>query len=169
MVAIQWPGKLQDLFGAEKPYFIYGDSKKPVDLWKASFIAKDYSPTNAPNEKGYDLDLKVSEHIGNGFDAITDKETDPTVEVIASKYHQGKVRILFKRALTNDNTETDVQIPSETFIPVSFMQWSGDNKEKNEHQAISTWLYTILEPPVPDTIYYLPPIAAAIFICSKDG
>jgi mono/diheme cytochrome c family protein len=165
MVAIQWPGKLQDLFGAEKPYFIYGDSKKPVDLWKASFIAKDYSPTNAPNEKGYDLDLKVSEHIGNGFDAITDKETDPTVEVIASKYHQGKVRILFKRALTNDNTETDVQIPSETFIPVSFMQWSGDNKEKNEHQAISTWLYTILEPPVPDTIYYLPPIAAAIFIC----
>ena len=164
-VGIQWPGKLQDLFGAEKPYFIYGDSKKPVDLWKAVFMAKDYSTTNAPNPAGYDLDLKVHEYVGNGFDAIQEKETEPTVEVVASKYHQGKVRVLFKRALTNDNKETDVQIPSETFIPVSFMQWSGDDNEKDEHQALSTWLYTILEPPVPDSIYYMPPITAAIFIC----
>ena len=164
-VGIQWPGKLQDLFGAEKPYFIYGDSKKPVDLWKAVFMAKDYSTTNAPNPAGYDLDLKVHEYVGNGFDAIQEKETEPTVEVVASKFHQGKVRVLFKRALTNDNKETDVQIPSETFIPVSFMQWSGDDNEKDEHQALSTWLYTILEPPVPDSIYYMPPITAAIFIC----
>ena len=164
-VGIQWPGKLQDLFGAEKPYFIYGDSKKPVDLWKAVFMAKDYNSTNAPKPEGYDLDLKVHEYIGNGFDAIQEKETEPTVEVVASKFHQGKVRVLFKRALTNDNKETDVQIPSETFIPVSFMQWSGDDNEKDEHQALSTWLYTILEPPVPDSIYYMPPITAAIFIC----
>ncbi len=34
-VAIQWPGKLQELYGAEKPYFIFGDNKKPVDVWKA--------------------------------------------------------------------------------------------------------------------------------------
>jgi mono/diheme cytochrome c family protein len=164
-VGIQWPGKLQDLFGAEKPYFIYGDSKKPVDLWKAVFMAKDYNPANAPKPEGYDLDMKVHEYIGNGFDAIKEKETDPTVEVVASKFHQGRVRVLFKRALTNDNKETDVQIPSETFIPVSFMQWSGYDNEKDEHQALSTWLYTILEPPVPDSIYYMPPITAAIFIC----
>ncbi len=164
-VGIQWPGKLQDLFGAEKPYFIYGDSKKPVDLWKAEFMAKDYNPANAPKPEGYDLDLKVHEYIGNGFDAIKEKETEPTVQVVASKFHQGKVRVLFKRSLTNDNKETDVQIPSETFIPVSFMQWSGYDNEKDEHQALSTWLYTILEPPVPDSIYYMPPIAAAIFIC----
>ena len=163
-VGIQWPGKLQDLFGAEKPYFIYGDSKKPVDLWKAEFLAKDYSPTNAPKPEGYDLDLKVREYVGNGFDAIVEKETEPTVEVVASKYHQGQVRVLFKRALTNDNKETDVQIPDTKFIPISFMQWSGYDNEKDEHQAISTWLYTILEPPVPDSIYYMPPIAAAVFV-----
>jgi mono/diheme cytochrome c family protein len=164
-VGIQWPGKLQDLFGAEKPYFIYGDSKKPVDLWKAVFMAKDYNPANAPKPEGYDLDLKVHEYVGNGFDAIKEKETEPTVQVVASKFHQGRVRVMFKRSLTNDNKETDVQIPSETFIPVSFMQWSGYDNEKDEHQALSTWLYTILEPPVPDSIYYMPPIAAAIFIC----
>jgi len=164
-VGIQWPGKLQDLFGAEKPYFIYGDSKKPVDLWKAVFMAKDYNPANAPKAEGYDLDLKVHEYIGNGFDAVKEKETEPTVQVVASKFHQGRVRVMFKRSLTNDNKETDVQIPAETFIPVSFMQWSGYDNEKDEHQALSTWLYTILEPPVPDSIYYMPPITAAIFIC----
>ncbi len=163
-VAIQWPGKLQDLYGAEKPYFIFGDSKKPVDIWKANFLAQDYSPTNPPNEKGYKLDVSVEEIVGHGYDALTAKETAPTVEVVDSIFKQGRVKILFRRSLETENKETDIQIPSESFIPVSFMQWSGRNKEKNETMAISTWVYTILEPPIPDSIYYMPPIMALIFI-----
>jgi len=163
-VAIQWPGKLQDLFGAEKPYFIFGDSKKPVDVWKAEFMAKDYLPTSPPNEKGYQLDLTVHEFIGHGFDKVEEKETPVTVEVVDKIFQQGRVKILFRRSLETENKETDVQIPHETFIPVSFMEWSGANKEKDEHMAISTWLYTILEPPVPDSIYYMPPIMAVVFL-----
>ncbi len=163
-IAIQWPGKLQDLYGAEKPYFIFGDSKKPVDLWKASFLAKDYQQTSPPNEAGYKLDVKVNEFIGNGFDAIKEKETPANVEVVDSIFKQGRVKILFRRSLETENKETDVQIFQETFIPVSFFQWSGADKEKDEHNALSTWVYTILEPPVPDSIYYMPPIMAVIFI-----
>ncbi len=163
-IAIQWPGKLQDLFGAEKPYFIFGDSKKPIDLWKASFLAKDYNPTNPPSETGYKLDVKVNEFIGNGFDAIKEKETPATVEIVDSIFKQGRVRLLFRRSLETENKETDVQVFQETFIPVSFFQWSGADKEKDEHNALSTWVYTILEPPVPDSIYYMPPIMAVIFI-----
>ena len=58
----------------------------------------------------------------------------------------------------------DVQIPAEEFIPVAFMQWSGDNKEIDEHMAVSTWYYTILEPPLPDSLYYMPPIMAIVFV-----
>ncbi len=163
-VAIQWPAKLQDLFGAEKPYFIFGDSKKPVDLWKASFIAKDYSATNAPNEKGYQLDVSVKEFVANGFDAIADKESEGKVEIVDSIFHQGRVKVMFKRSLTTEG-EFDVQIPSEQFIPVSFMQWAGRDKEHDEHMAISTWYYTILKPALPASLYYMPPIIAAIFIC----
>jgi len=163
-VAIQWPAKLQDLFGAEKPYFIFGDSKKPVDIWKASFMAKDYSATAAPNEKGYQLDVSVTETVGNGFDAISDKESEGKVEVVDSIYHQGRVKVMFKRSLTTEG-EFDVQIPSEQFIPVAFMQWSGRDKEHDEHMAISTWYYTILKPALPASLYYMPPIIAAIFIC----
>lgn len=162
-VAIQWPGKLQDLFGAEKPYFILGDSKKPIDLWKVSFLAKDYAPTNAPNEKGYELDTSVQEIIGHGFDKLEVKESEPNVQVVDSIFRQGMVSVLFRRSLTTDNTDVDVQIPTEKFIPVSFMQWSGANKEKDEHMAISTWYYTILEPPLPESRKYLPPIAALVF------
>lgn len=163
-VAIQWPAKLQDLFGAEKPYFIMGDSKKPVDIWKANFLAKDYSSTNAPNDMGYQLDVSVEEMVGYGFDALQAKESEAKVQVVDSIYHQGRVKILFKRDLKTDG-EFDVQIPTETFIPVAFMQWTGWDKEKDENMAISTWYYTILKPALPQSLYYMPPILAAIFVC----
>ena len=163
-VAMQWPGQLEDLFGAEKPYFIYGDSKKPVDVWKANFMVKDYKDTNAPNPNGYDLDVSVKELVGKGFDAISEKETPGGVTVVASKYHQGRVKIMFKRSLETENpNKTDVQIPTKTFIPVSFLQWSGWDKEHDEHMAISTWYYTILVPQNPASIYYMPPILGVSF------
>ena len=146
-VAIQFPAKLQDLFGAEKPYFIFGDSKKPVDLWKASLMPKDYSATNAPKEEGYQLDVTVEELNGNGYNALNPKETEPTVKVVDAIFHQGRVKVMFQRGLTTDG-DMDVQIPPESFIPVAFMQWSGWDKEIDEHMAVSTWYYTILEPQV---------------------
>jgi len=162
-VAIQWPAKLQDLFGAEKPYFIHGDSKKPVDLWKASLMPKDYKDTNAPNANGYQMDVTVEELNGNGYQTLAAKESEPTVKVVDAIYHQGRVKVMFQRTLTTDG-DMDVQIPSEEFIPVAFMQWAGWDKEKDEHMAISTWYYTILEPPLPDSLYYMPPIMAVIFV-----
>ena len=162
-VAMQWPAKLQDLFGAEKPYFIMGDSKKPVDIWKATFTPKDYSATNAPSEKGYQLETKVEETVGFGFDAIQAKESEGKVQIVDSIFHQGRVKIMFKRDLATDG-EFDVQIPTEKFIPVSFLQWSGRDKESDEHMAISTWYYTILKPALPQSLYYMPPIIAAIFV-----
>lgn len=163
-VAIQWPAKLQDLFGAEKPYFINGDSKKPVDLWKASIMPnKDYSTTNAPKEEGYQLDVTVEELVGNGYNALNPKESEPTVKVVDAIYQQGRVKVMFQRALTTEG-DMDVQISSETFIPVAFMQWAGWDKEVDEHMAVSTWYYTILEPPLPDSLYYMPPVMAVIFV-----
>jgi len=164
-VAIQWPAKLQDLFGAEKPYFIHGDSKKPVDLWKASLMPRDdYKDTNAPKEEGYQLDVTVEELNGNGYETLVAKETEPTVKVVDAIYHQGRVKVMFQRALTTDG-EMDVQIPAESFIPVAFMQWAGWDKEKDEHMAISTWFYTILEPEV-DTGHMLTMsfIMGAVFV-----
>lgn len=163
-IAIQWPGQLEDLFGAEKPYFIYGDSKKPIDLWKAIFMVKDYDPTNAPKPEGYDLDIRVEEFVGHGFDKVEKKEVPGGVQVVASKFHQGRVKVMFKRSLTTENpNKTDVQVPVATYAPVSFMQWSGSNKEHDEHMAISTWVYTILEPALPASLVYMPPIMAVAF------
>ncbi len=163
-IAMQWPGQLEDLFGAEKPYFIYGDSKKPVDVWKANFMVKDYNPTNAPKAEGYDLDVSVQELVGLGFDAVSEKETPGGVEIVQSKFHQGRVKVMFKRSLTTENPDkTDVQIPVATYIPVSFFQWSGWDKEHDEHMAISTWVYTILEPALPASLNYMPPIMAVAF------
>lgn len=161
-VAMQWPAKLQDLFGAEKPYFINGDSKKPVDIWKANLMVQDYTPTNAPNAKGYQVKGSVQEIVGHGIEALEVKKGGQ-VEIVDSLFQQGKVRVMLRRSLKTEG-EFDVQIPTETFIPVSFLQWAGVDKEKDEHMAISTWYYTILEPPLPDSLYYMPPIMAVVFI-----
>ena len=161
-VAMQWPAKLQELFGAEKPYFIMGDSKKPVDIWKANFMVQDYKDTNAPNENGYQLEASIEEQVGHGFDAVEAKD-GTTVEIVDSIFKQGRVKIMFKRSLATEG-EFDVQIPTEQFIPVSFLQWAGRAKEKDEEMALSTWYYTILEPPLPDSLYYMPPIMAVVFI-----
>ena len=110
-------------------------------------MPKDYSATNAPKEEGYQLDVTVEELNGNGYNALNPKETEPTVKVVDAIYHQGRVKVMFQRALTTDG-DMDVQIPAESFIPVAFMQWSGWDKEKDEHMSISTWYYTILEPEV---------------------
>lgn len=164
-VAIQWPGQLEELFGAEKPYFIYGDAKKPVDIWKANFMVKDYKDTAAPNPNGYDLDISVTELVGHGFDAISEKETPGGVEIVNSKYHQGRVKVMFKRSMVTENPDkTDVQIPTKTYIPISFMEWSGWAKEHDEYMAISTWVYTILVPEDPPSMFYMPPIIAVVFV-----
>ena len=163
-IAMQWPGQREELYGAEKPYFIYGDAKKPVDVWKANFMVKNYSATNAPNPNGYDLDISVKELVGKGFDAVSEKDTPGGVEIVNSKYHQGRVKVMFKRSLETENPDkTDVQIPIETYIPVSFMEWSGWGKEHDEHMAISTWVYTLLEPDKPASMYYMPPILGVAF------
>jgi hypothetical protein len=71
---------------------------------------------------------------------------------------------MFKRSLITDNPDkTDVQIPVKSFIPISFMQWSGWDKEHDEHMAISTWCYTILEPDKPASMVYMPPILGVAF------
>ncbi len=163
-IAMQWPGQREELYGAEKPYFIYGDDKKPVDIWKANFMVKNYKDTAAPNPNGYDLDISVKELIGKGFQDVSEKETPGGVEIVNSKYHQGRVKVMFKRSLETENPDkTDVQIPVETYIPVSFMQWTGWNKEHDEYMAISTWVYTILEPDNPASMYYMPPIIGVAF------
>jgi hypothetical protein len=168
IVAIQWPEQLQDLFGAEKPYFIFGDTKKRVDIWRAEFLGKDYNPTAAPSDKGYALDIKMAEYNSGGYNlddpslTLEPKETS-TVEIVDSIFKQGRVKILLRRSIETDNNETDVQLETEKFIPVSFMQWAGDDKEQNETMAISTWYYTILKPGLPQSLYYMPPIMAVIF------
>ncbi len=164
-MAIQWPGQLDELFGAEKPYFIFGDPKKPVDLWKAEFLPKNYDTTNAPKPDGYDLDISIKEMVGLGFEDVSEKDTPGGVQIVSSKYQQGRVKIMFRRSLTTENPDkTDVQIPVKGFVPISFMEWSGWAKEHDEYNALSTWVYTILEPPLPASRLYMPFVAASIFV-----
>jgi hypothetical protein len=66
---------------------------------------------------------------------------------------------MMRRALTTNDKESDVQFEKGHYIPTAFFGWDGHNGDAGRKMSLSTWYYTILEPPVPMKVYVYPPIA----------
>lgn len=122
-VAIQWPKETPA--GFKKPYFLFGDPKKSVDLWFAD-LAK---PTEARR------------YSGNGYRNLVASETGG-LQVTAS-YHAGEWSVIFigKREQLNSMTFSD-----GTFIPFAVFVWDGFNHETGVKTGITSWYSLYLEP-----------------------
>jgi mono/diheme cytochrome c family protein len=145
-IAIQFPAKWQSLSPPVKPRFIFGDSTNSADIWK------------------WESDGSITEYIGTG--ALEPLEARPTknVNVPAAEFKNGQWRVIMKRALTTDNMENDVQFETGKYIPTTFFAWDGHNGDHGLKMSISTWYYTILEPPVPNNVFVYPFIVVAAVI-----
>jgi mono/diheme cytochrome c family protein len=140
-VAIQFPAKWKELVAPEKPRFIFGDAKRAVDLWKweATGGAKEYS--------------------GKGWDNLTFRD-DKHLKVVQADFKDGQWRVILKRDLKTDDPENEVQFERGYYIPTAFFAWDGHNGDAGRKMSMTTWYYTILEPPVPMKVYLYPPIVA---------
>jgi len=138
-VAIQFPAKWKELVAPEKPRFIFGDAKRAVDLWKweATGGAKEYS--------------------GKGWDNLTFRD-DKHLKLVQADFKDGQWRIILKRDLKTDDPENEVQFEPGYYIPTAFFAWDGHNGDAGRKMSMTTWYYTILEPPVPMKVYLYPPI-----------
>jgi hypothetical protein len=146
-VAIQFPAKWQSLVAPEKPRFIFGDTKNPVDVWK------------------WEADGTVKEYTGQGSmggDLKLDARPTQNVKAIFSEYKDGRWRVILTRALKTDDKDNGVQFEKGQYIPTAFFVWDGNNGDHGLKTSISTWYYTILEPPVPTTAYIYPFIAVIV-------
>ncbi len=133
---IQFPSKSSE--GAE-PFFLMGDKRLAVNIWqwKAS-------------------DNLAVEFNAQGPLALTQQEKQD-IQVVPS-YKDGLYRIMFKRALqTGDKDDTAFEVGK--FTPFAVTLYDGRNDEENNKGAISAWYFMVLEPPTPDKVYVLPPIA----------
>jgi mono/diheme cytochrome c family protein len=145
-IAIQFAQKWQDLPPPEKPYFVHGDTKRGVDIWK------------------WESDGTTKEYQGNGIDAVKVREDAKNLKIGSAKWTNGRWQVVLKRALLTENKDLDAQLEAGKNIPMVFFAWDGDAGEFGGKMALSTYYYLMLEPPVPAKVYVIPPVVAGVIV-----
>lgn len=144
-IAVQFAQKWEELSPPAKPYFIHGDPKNGVDIWK------------------WESDGTVKEYEGHGIDAVELRE-DSNVKVVHAKWTHGRWQVILQRALLTEDKEKSAQLVSGTNIPMTFFAWDGDAGEVGGRMALSTFYYLMMEPPIPQSVYIVPPIVFLVMV-----
>lgn len=104
-----------------RPYFLLGQTDSPVKVWHwAAQTGAETWTVNGPDK----LQAEVP-----GFK-------------VASTWKDGRWHVLFQGAMANEPS-----LAVGRFVPTLFSIRDGANGERDHVRAISTWLYTTLEPP----------------------
>ena len=120
-VAVLLPSQMPE--GFEKPYFMFGDSKNPMDIWFAD-LAKD-TPTF---------------FVGKGSGSL--EVGDDVLESYAN-YDQGQWTVIFKRSREKEN---GLSFSEGQFVPITFSVWDGFNRERGNKRGVTSWYHIYLEP-----------------------
>jgi hypothetical protein len=121
-IAVQLPA--QRPTGNRKPYFLFGDTQAPVDLW---FLDLGYGRTETFRARGSAL--------------IEPSETDP-VEVV-SGYDKGQWTVMFKRSRLSRSA---ISFDQGQYTPIAFSVWDGFNRERGNKRALTSWVYLYNQP-----------------------
>lgn len=116
-VAIQLPSA--PTTGVEKPYFLFGDSNRSVDLWFADLAADG-----------------AQVYVGRGSSDI-----QPTQDTLAfhAEFNDGEWMAVFKR----DRRDL---FEEGTFVPIAFSLWDGFNDERGNRRGLTSWYHLYVEP-----------------------
>jgi len=141
--AIQFPVKWQELPPPEKPRYLWGDQKYPVDIvkWEANGTVKAFAGT------GWDVDF-------DDRDDYTEK-----LKVLKQEWKDGRWTLMISRPIKGDYEE-DTYFEMGKYIPTVFFAWDGHNGDAGRKMAVSAFYYTILEPPIPKETYIYPTLIA---------
>ena len=145
-IAIQFPVKVPKGPTDPKPYFIWGDGRRPVYLWHWKIA-----------EAG-----KISEMNAKGIDNASVQASQSQIQV-GGVYEDGRYRLWVKRALKTED-KNDLQFEPGTFIPIAFSVWDGANGDVKSKRAISTWYTFVLDPVPSNKRFVYPPLVALISV-----
>lgn len=121
-VAIQFPVALPD--GPAKPYFIFGDAARPVDLWFLEAAKKG-----------------VQQWVGRGTGALTLAEGSEVEGSIS--YANGEWSAVFVRDL---KSTTSASFAEGQYVPIAFSVWDGLDRQRGSRRALTQWFYVYLAP-----------------------
>lgn len=142
-LAFQFPIKWQEIPPPEKPRYLWGDQKYPVDIvkWEADGSIRAFKGT------GWDQDFEER-------DDFTEK-----LKVLKAEWKDGRWTLIVKRPRKADYEE-DTYFEMGKYIPTVFFVWDGHNGDIGRKMSVSAFYYTILEPPIPKETYIYPTLIA---------
>ncbi len=126
----------------ERPYFVFGDSRKAVNLWHW--------------EAAGDLLEEQNAH------GVGTRTTQSQQDLFGqAEFANGEYKLVVRRAL-NTGDEEDLVIPSGQFVPIAFAAVEGRSEEATDSGAIGSWQLLFLDEPTPALSYIWVPIAIAL-------
>jgi DMSO reductase family type II enzyme heme b subunit len=125
----------------ERPYFLMGDTAKPVYLltWTAG-----------PG---------VGEATAQGVGKVTPQAGEAVQAKGQVVYDAGQYRAVIRRPRETPD-KTDFVFPAADFFPIAFWVWDGSEGEAGAKAAVSTWYHVRLEAASSGRTFVIPPIAA---------
>ena len=140
-LVVQFPMQMPE--GMERPYFLKGDSRRPVYLWEW---------------KSDRMTALEGEARGIGTENFQTEGQDVSVDAI---HLDGQWQVIFTRPLLTSD-ENDLDFVTGEAIPMSFFAWDGNNGESGNRGSLSSWYFLLLEEPISTRVYVAPPIAILI-------
>lgn len=141
-IVVQFPVRMPE--GMDRPYFLMGEEKAPVYLWRW--------------ESGSE---GAVEALGRGLARIEPLAGAEGAVVAQAVFDQGEWRLLLRRSLDAGGVENRLGFEEGRATPIALFAWDGDNGESGTRGAVGTWYFLVLDPPGSSTVYVVP-LAAAL-------
>jgi DMSO reductase family type II enzyme heme b subunit len=134
-LVVQWARDPND--ESRRPYFLGGDSKSPVYVWRW---------TSEPRvEEGTETGLGKFTALPNGGATVSQ----------TARYVDGQWQVVFTRGLASTDS-TRPRFTSGHAIPVAFYAADGSSGEDDVRGAVSTWYAVYLDVPTPTRVFVAP-------------
>lgn len=136
---VQFPLRLSD--GMERPYFLGGDTRRPVYMWRWS---------SAPD--------RLEEGTARGLDRFVAAGGAPQT-THAARFEHGQWQLQITRALETPDTASALTFVPGRAIPMAFFAADGSNGELGLRGAVSAWYAVYLDVPTPAAAFVTPLVA----------
>lgn len=144
-LALQFPAQVPT--SLEKPYFIMGDARHSVNLWRWQAHP-----------------AAVEELNGTGPGKLELQPVPRQNAVGQARYDQGQWQLVLKRPLVTADKDGDIQFETGRFIPVAFLAWDGSAGEQEAQGSLSSWYFLLLEKPTALGAYAYVPISMLLVV-----
>ena len=109
--------------GTALPYFMFGDTKNPMDIWFTDLASQ-------------------AAHSFAGTGSTSIEQTDTALERYAN-YDDGRWTVIMKR---QRQMEEGLSFDEGTFVPISFSVWDGSSEERGNKRGLSAWYHVYMSP-----------------------